>query len=260
MIGNIFVIIPCYNEAQNIGLLMDEWNSQTDQLVKQGYSLNIVGIDDCSTDDTGQIIHNYANSSDSVSLISHKENEGLCGGLNSAIAYFVSHGSENDYMVVMDGDNTQSPSYVHEMLSLIKRGKDCVIASRYCESSSVHGLAPYREFLSDMAKHYYSFVLNVPNVKDYTCGYRIYSFAAIKKLVERFGAKPIKEQSFACMMEMLYKLYLVGASFGEVGFELRYDKKKGESKMRVLKTMHKSLTTALTLKIAGKKESNAYDD
>ena len=50
------------------------------------------------------------------------------------------------------------------------------------------------------------------------------------------------------MMELLYRLYLVGAQFGEVGFQLRYDFKQGESKMHVFTTMRKSLTTACSLR------------
>ena len=110
--------------------------------------------------------------------------------------------------------------------------------------------------MSDMAGVYYRFMLNVPNVKDYTCGYRIYTNEIINKLVRDFGEEPIKEKSFACMMELLYKLYLSGAEFSEVGFQLRYDNKKGESKMKVLKTMSNSLRVGWYLRRKGKKLIN----
>ena len=54
------------------------------------------------------------------------------------------------------------------------------------------------------------------------------------------------------MMELLYKIYTVGATFDETGFELRYDFKQGQSKMNVLKTMKKSLTTAVKLRAGNK--------
>ena len=96
-----------------------------------------------------------------------------------------------------------------------------------------------------MAKIYYSIVLRVPGVKDYTCGYRLYKLDCIKRLKEVFGDDPIQEKSFACMMEFLYKLHLSGTTFDEVGFELRYDKKQGDSKMRVSSTIKNSLFSAL---------------
>lgn len=244
----IYAMLPCYNEGENIGALIEEWISQAEELKNAGYELAVIGIDDCSKDNTKEVILSKTEKYSNVFLEPHTVNKGLCGGLNTSIRYFIKNGQAGDLLVLMDGDNTHNPSYIHKMVSLIKSGKDCVIASRYREGSEVVGVAKHREFMSDMAKIYYSAVLRVPGVKDYTCGYRVYTHELISRLVERFGDEPIIEKSFACMMELLYRCYLVGASFGEVGFELRYDNKQGESKMRVLKTMQKSLTTAIKLR------------
>lgn len=247
--SKLFAILPCYNEELNIGELIDKWYSQADELKDSGYELVIVGIDDCSTDNTKKIIEDKSKQYSNVFLLPHKVNKGLCGGLNSAIGYFLKNGGKDDLMALMDGDNTHDPKYIHAMLKKLKDGnKDCVIASRYCKDSAVIGVANHREFMSDMAKLYYSFVLKVPGVKDYTCGYRLYTYSIIEKLVEKYGEDPIVEKSFACMMELLYKIYTVGATFDETGFELRYDFKQGQSKMNVIKTMKKSLTTAVKLK------------
>jgi len=251
--NKLFAILPCYNEELNIGELIDKWYAQKDKLRDSGYDLVIVGIDDCSTDNTKKIIKEKSEQLDNVFLLPHEVNKGLCGGLNSAIGYFLKNGSKDDLMTLMDGDNTHDPKYVHAMIAKLKAGnKDCVIASRYCSDSAVVGVANHREFMSDMAKLYYSFVLKVPNVKDYTCGYRVYTYSIIEKLVEKYGEDPIVERSFACMMELLYKIYTVGATFDETGFELRYDFKQGQSKMNVLKTMKKSLTTAVKLRAGNK--------
>lgn len=245
----IMAFLPCYNEGENIGSLIDEWNHQRSALLNRGYELCVIGIDDCSKDDTRQVILSKSEQYDNVTLLPHEVNKGLCGGLNSAIASFLKRGEKGEFMVLMDGDNTHNPAYIHEMLNKIETGPDCVIASRYCADSAVVGVARHREFMSDMAKYYYSMMLHVPGVKDYTCGYRLYTYDIIEKLVEKFGTEPVQEKSFACMMELLYKLYIVGARFGEVGFELRYDNKKGASKMHVFKTMRKSLSTAVRLKL-----------
>lgn len=249
--NRIFAMLPCYNEELNIGELIDKWHAQESELYRNGYELTIIGIDDCSTDNTKNKIESKCNQYENVRLIAHAENKGLCGGLNTAITYFLDNGESGDLMVLMDGDNTHDPVYVHNMLKkLVSGNKDCIIASRYCENSAVKGVANHRLFMSDMAKLYYSFVLRVPNVKDYTCGYRMYTYSIIEKFANKYGNDPIKEKSFACMMEFLYKLYLVGAAFDEVGFELRYDYKQGESKMKVIKTMQKSLLTAVRLRFS----------
>ena len=131
---------------------------------------------------------------------------------------------------------------------------DCVIASRYCNKSETKGVSPIRLFMSWGAKQYYSAVLQVKNVKDYTCGYRAYTYDIIKKAYDEYGDDMVERRSFACMMEVLYKLNLIGAKFDEVPFELRYDHKEGESKMRIIKTMRESLSTAMSLRIHGKKK------
>lgn len=253
----IFAILPCYNEELNIGALIDEWIQQEAGLREKGYALNVVGIDDCSRDHTKDVIVTKSRQYENVTLLAHETNKGLCGGLNSAVSWFLENGEKGDLLVLMDGDNTHNPIYVHDMLSkLTADSKDCVIASRYCAASSVVGVAAHRELMSDMAKHYYSMVLRVPNVKDYTCGYRMYTYDIIERLVNEFGKDPVIEKSFACMMELLYKLYIVGARFDETGFELRYDNKKGESKMHVFTTMKNSLITAPKLRRIHKKRGS----
>lgn len=245
---NVKVFLPCYNEGENIFALIVAWMKEKKQLRNSGYKLHIFAIDDCSVDGTQTEIIKSTKEYADVFLIAHETNKGLNGGLNTAISHFFATGSQDDIMVVMDGDNTHNPSYIHEMLNKMNSGVDCVIASRYAGNASVIGVAKHREFLSDMAKIYYRMVLKIPNVTDYTCGYRIYNYRVIKNLVLRFGNEPVVEKSFACMMELLYKIYLVDGTFAEVGFQLRYDQKKGDSKMRIANTVVKSLTTAINLR------------
>ena len=243
---DLFVFLPCYNEELNITELIQAWNDQKDALSDLGYSLIIYAIDDCSIDSTKQKITDMTSAYENVNLIEHTENKGLCGGLNTAIAHFLEFGNDNSLMVLMDGDNTHNPKYIFDMISKVDKF-DCIIASRYCKNSNTVGVAAHRTLLSDLARFYYKFLLRVPNVEDYTCGYRVYSYCIIKKMVENFGVDPIKEKSFACMMELLYKCYLSGATFDEIGFELRYDYKKGESKIALMNTIRNSLITALKL-------------
>lgn len=249
----IYVFLPCYNEELNIIDLIESWNKHVTKLQEKGFNLQIFGINDCSKDKTKDKIKEMERKCSNVHLIDHEVNKGLVGGLNTAIETFIKLGKKDDFMVLMDGDNTHDPKYIFDQLEEIQKGYDCVIASRYCKSSDVIGVAAHRVFMSDMAGVYYKLMLNVPNVKDYTCGYRIYTYDIIINLVKNFGKDPIKEKSFACMMEFLYKLHLCGAKFSEVGFQLRYDFKKGESKMKVFKTMKNSLRVGWYLRRKGKK-------
>jgi dolichol-phosphate mannosyltransferase len=181
-------------------------------------------------------------------LLWHKENKNLGGGLQTAFCYFDRNGKPGDLCVIMDGDHTQKPFYIHSMLNAMTPEKDCVIASRYKKGSEVHGVPVHRLLFSDTASVFYTLLLHVPHVRDYTCGYRVYRYEIIHRARSQFGRKFIEMKTFSCMLEVLYKLYLLGAEFDEVPFSLRYDDKKGKSKMRIVKTVLDSLKTAFRLK------------
>ncbi|MBQ6772477.1 MAG: glycosyltransferase [Synergistaceae bacterium] len=254
--NKLFAMLPCFNEELNISALIDSWITQRDSLSSKGYELQVCPIDDCSTDNTkAVIIQKQEQYPETVCPIFHKVNKSLGGGVNSSIAYFLEHGTNEDLMCLMDGDNSHDPKYVHSMLEKLKDGVECVIASRYQQGSKIFGVPFHRRLMSDMARIYYTIILGVPNVRDYTCGYRLYKYNAVKRLSEKFGEPIIQEKSFACMMEFLYKLYLSGTKFAETGFELRYDKKLGDSKMNVTSTARKSLSAALRLRKIRSKES-----
>lgn len=248
----IFVCLPCYNEEDNIGLLVDEWQDVRENIQDLGYNMSIVLIDDKSTDGTLEVMKTSNDKYDNITILQHETNQNLGGGVKTAFEYFLKNGESGDVCVLMDGDNTHAPSYSVPMLKRMKDGYDCVIASRYCGDSNVIGVPKIRLFLSDGARLFYTLILGVKGVKDYTCGYRAYTYDIIEKATAKYGERLIEMKTFACMMEVLYKLYLCNGKFTEVGFELRYDNKKGESKMKIIKTIKDSIGTALKLRFSGK--------
>lgn len=244
----VFVCLPCYNEQDNIGILVDEWEQHKQSIAALDYELHMVLINDKSTDQTLEVMKASKDKYDNITILEHEVNKNLGGGVKTAFDYFLNNGEKDDLCFLMDGDNTHDPKYSIEMIQSVEQEKDCVIASRYCKNSKVVGVPGIRLFLSDGARWFYSLVLRVKNVKDYTCGYRVYTYSIIEKANQTYGESFVEMKTFACMMEVLYKLSLIGARFGEVGFELRYDYKQGESKMRVLKTVKDSITTAFRLR------------
>ncbi len=246
----IYALLPAYNESENIESLIDSWYKQRDNLKNNfNYDLIIMPVDDKSTDSTKEIIMKMEKKYSNVKPIYHLKNQNLGGVLRTGFKKFLDIGKDGDLICVMDGDNTHDPKYINDMLkNLFDNKLDCVIASRYCDNSEIVGVPKHRNFLSSGAKFYYKLMLKIPNVQDYTCGYRVYSYNIIAKAFKDYGDKFIEESGFSCMMEIIYKLHLSGAKIGETGFVLRYDNKLGESKMKVLKTVKNSLITALKLR------------
>lgn len=245
----LFIILPCYNEEENIDNLILECLDTEGKLHENGYDLIIMPIDDGSTDTTKEKLFNWQKKSNKILPLIHENNMGLGAGVMTGLTAFYNKSSDRDLAVIMDADNTHKPQYIISMIQkLNEEGLDCIIASRYLKSSKTIGVPLLRLFLSYGALFYYSIVLKVRNVKDYTCGYRLYSHAIIQKAFEKYGENFVTERSFACMMEVLYKLSRISAKFGEVPFELRYDDKRGASKMRILKTTFNSIIVALKLR------------
>ncbi|MDR0285376.1 MAG: glycosyltransferase family 2 protein [Propionibacteriaceae bacterium] len=248
--SRLFVILPCYNEEANITPLILAWLDQREALSRLGYELVVTPVDDGSKDGTKAVIEELQRTHPDIALLAHQTNQGLGAGLKTGLLHFHQTGTTGDCAVVMDADNTHDPKYAASMLTMLSRDhRDCVIASRYCQDSAVVGVPAFRNFLSLGARAYYRLVLGVKGVKDYTCGYRVYTHDIIDRAVKKYGDRMVEEQGFSCMMELLYKLSRVGAVFGEVPFELRYDFKQGSSKMKILSTIKDSLVTAPRLRL-----------
>ena len=237
----LYAVLPCYNEDKNIIDLIEAWSLQESKLLKRNIVLKLLIVNDGSSDDTLSVATKLAEDNSNITVVSHEVNKGLGEALNTGINYVIR--KENaKYMCIMDGDMTQHPLYIHAMLDKIEVDElDCVIASRYRPSSKVEGLSFFRKILSFGARILYTAKLRILNVRDYTCGYRLYKVSALKALSKRYGISILKERSFACMLELLIKLNKENMKMGEVPFVLKYQFKKGHSKMDIVKTIKRSL-------------------
>ena len=252
----IYVGLPCYNEEKDINTLITRLLKVKDKVKKEfNYEVNLFCVNDGSTDNTEKII--TKRKKDGIDLINHDKNKGLGGAMKTIINYFNKSGKKDDLLIVMDADNSHNPEYI---IDLIKKQMDShtdiVIASRYQKNATITGLKKYRIMISNMAKLWYTMMLRIPNTKDYTCGYRLYTHSIIDKGIKKYKDNIITQSSFACMMELLYKLYLSGASVSEIPFTLEYGKKVGQSKMKILKTTKDSLLTTIKIRKDNKKGSN----
>ena len=255
----IAAMLPCYNEEPNVRPLVDKWLALVQPFREKGYDLQVFCIDDKSVDHTAEVIREVAEQNpERVMLLQHPQNLGLGGALCTAFNTFLARCAPGDVCVLMDGDNTHDPVYSLSMLPAIESDSDCVIASRYCDRSLTKGVSGFRQLLSGGARVFYTLLLGVPGVKDYSCGYRMYRYDLIAKARTVYGDRLVSRRSFACMMEALYKLSLLGARFSEVPFALRYDHKQGESKMRILKTVSESIGTAFALRFRRKNGPAAH--
>jgi len=249
-VNELIVLLPAYNEEENLEILVESWQKYWEELFSTyQLHLHIIVVNDGSQDATKQVGEQLEERYDNLTLVSHKVNQGLGKALKTGIQYILKNHSDAQFTCIMDCDNTQQPNYVLDMIEKQRESQaDIIIASRYAKGASVKGLKVQRVFISLAARAVFTISLTVGHVRDYTCGYRLYCNELLEQAQLRFGEKLIEENGFTCMVELLYKLYTCGGRFAEVPFELRYDWKRGESKMKIMKTAINSFRLIRRLK------------
>ncbi len=237
--NGVYYILPMYNEALNLPGLFKSITEISKHKEHPDYTIIIVN--DGSTDNTKEILETYRNSLP-IEIVEHETNQGLGSTIRDGLAHFVNIASANSIAVSMDADQSHEPKYVIPMLKKIKKGYDIAIASRYEGQAKIYGLSKLRILLSQGAGLFFSLFIPIPGVRDYTCGFRAYRMDALKKGFATYNQNLVSQRGFECMAELLIKLsFIPGIRFTEVSFDLRYDQKKGESKMRITRTVYKTI-------------------
>ncbi len=135
------VIVPCYNEEENVEPFYAELLKNTGYLVEKDMELEIVYVDDGSSDKTVSEVKRLRETDERVHLVSFSRNFG------KEAAMFA--GLENcggDYVVMMDADLQDPPSLLPEMFSYIEQGYDSVATRRVTRK----GEPPIRSFFARM--------------------------------------------------------------------------------------------------------------
>ncbi len=164
----ILVIIPCYNEQDNI-------NKVVRNLKAANSEVDYVIVNDCSTDDSAKICD-----SNGLNYVSFPFNLGIGGSVQCGYQYAVEHGY--DIAVQMDGDGQHNPEYLENILEPIKSGKaDMCIGSRFITKEGFQSSKLRRLGIGIIS--FVIFILTGKRVKDVTSGFR----ACSKKLVEFYS-------------------------------------------------------------------------
>jgi dolichol-phosphate mannosyltransferase len=225
----ITVMLPAYDEEKDLPRLLDRIAEALGALD----DWRVLVVDDGSTDATARIALDAA-ARMPVTLIRHPRNLGLGAAIRTGLRAAC---DRDGVVVTLDADNSQDPLLIPRMVATIDAGYDVVVASRFLPGSAEVGVPPHRRLLSHVSSGAIRVLVRYPGVRDYTCGFRAYRAATLRRLVNAYGDGFLRENGFACMLELLLNLRRIDARVAEVPLVLRYDLKAGPSKMRVLRTM-----------------------
>lgn len=246
--SKIIVVLPAYNEEENLGDLL---RSIVEVMAAEGRGYEVVVVDDGSRDGTLRLAEDCR---DRVPLhiVQHPTNLGLGPTLRDGLQAAAGRAGPADVVVAMDADNTHPAELILPMARLIDQGHDLVIASRYRPGARVEGVSRFRRFLSWGANGLFRISFPIPGVKDYTCGYRAYRGGLLREALNRYGDDLVSETGFQCTAELLVKLARLKPVCTEIPITLRYDRKRGQSKMRVGRTVVQTVEMVLRQRLRGK--------
>lgn len=234
----IVVALPAYNEAEALPRLLERMR---DSAVDLSEPLQVVVVDDGSSDDTAGASERENSAAMRVEVVRHERNRGLHGALDTGFRAAVSRTGAGDWILTMDADDTHPPNLIAAMLEQGRAGADVVIASRFQPGAQWFGLSWDRLLFSKSVSWLFRICWPMRNVRDYTCGYRLYRADLLRRAYDTFGDDFVSEPSFACMPDVLWKVSRLKPVFAEVPLSLHYDRKPGASKMDVGRTIRRTL-------------------
>jgi dolichol-phosphate mannosyltransferase len=216
----VAVVVPCYNEQGSLSRLRTALLELRKSLA-DGYALQLVLVDDGSTDDTWQELGELFGAGPNVRLLRHPRNRGVAAAIMTGL-----RAAEAEIVCSIDSDCTYDPAQLREMIPLVEQGADLVTASPYHPQGAVRGVPPWRVRLSKFASWLYRRVLR-RKLFTYTSCFRVYRRSAVADVV-------LANDGFVGVAELLWQMDRRRARIVEAPAEL-CARTSGQSKMRIVR-------------------------
>ncbi len=227
----IAVVIPTYNEADNLPTMVGELLALT--LPR----LEILIVDDNSPDGTGDIADDLAKRHPDRMRVIHRPGKlGLGTAYLGGFANAMEHGA--DRIVQMDADFSHSPAYIPQFVEATN-AYDVVVGSRYVAGGGTdERWSWWRYFLSWWANSVYARVILGIRVKDATAGFKCWR----RSTLEGIGLERVRSNGYVFQVEMAYLTEKLGYRFLEIPIYFE-DRRIGRSKMTVPVKIEAALRT-----------------
>ncbi|MDG9701592.1 polyprenol monophosphomannose synthase [Streptomyces sp. DH37] len=214
-LGRILVIIPTYNEVDNIRPVVTRVRTAVPEA-------HVLIADDNSPDGTGKVADEMAAEDERVRVLHREGKEGLGAAYLAGFRWGIDNGY--DVLVEMDADGSHQPEELPRLLTALK-GADLVLGSRWVPGGRVVNWPRSREFISRGGSMYSRTLLGMP-LKDITGGYRAFR----KETLLGLGMDDVASQGYCFQVDLAHRAVQAGYQVVEVPITF-VERERGDSKM-----------------------------
>ncbi len=212
----ILVIIPTYNERENIGEMIEK-------ILSLNINADVLVVDDNSPDKTWEIVKEISEGNKHVNLLLREKKEGLGFAYRDGFKWAIDH--KYDIIVHLDADFSHNPDEIPNFISKIKESYDVVVGSRYLNGVTVVNW-PLKRLLLSYFANLYARIFTGVKVKDLTSGFKAFK----REVLENIPWKEVSAGGYGFQIETVYYPYHMGYKVTELPI-IFVERRKGKSKM-----------------------------
>ncbi|MDQ6887398.1 MAG: glycosyltransferase family 2 protein [Gemmatimonadota bacterium] len=226
----LHICIPAYDEAPTIGLLL--WRIRK-VFAEHPREYEVTVLDDGSSDSTWATLQPYTEVMP-LTLIRNEPRRGYAAALESLArsAARRTRYPRRDAMIVMQGDFTDQPDHIPELVKRFEGGADIVVAEQSALPTGAP--LPVRQ-LRRVAPWVIRQFVRVGGVSDPLGSFRLYRITVLRELLKATGDAPfLRSDGWAANVELLSKLAPFARRIETVTLDPRYDLRPRDSRVRPL--------------------------
>jgi dolichol-phosphate mannosyltransferase len=221
MSGEPWLILPTYNEAENVEAIVKAAGEVLAGAAPEGF--RVLVVDDGSPDGTGRLADELAAENEWVEVLHRTEKNGIGPAYLAGFSHALERGA--GYVMEMDSDFSHDPADLARLLAAVQGGADLALGSRYVPGGGVSDWGMLRRFISQGGSTYARLMLGL-RVKDLTGGFKCFR----REVLEAIRFEGVRSQGYAFQVELTYRAVQRGFKVVEVPIVFR-DRQQGQSKM-----------------------------
>ena len=235
---NLYVVVPVFNEEPNIPDLCKAFRDLAGELGGR-MAVQFVLVDDGSRDQTVAVARREATAGSlTLTVLAHEVNRGPGAAFATGFAWLGERIRDDDWIITMEGDNTSRHELIKQMLSrATTEDFDAVFASPYMYGGGLTQTSFIRKLLSSGANLIVKDLLDIQGILTVSSFFRLYRGRTLLRMQRVFGPGIVVRTGFESMVEMVMKMTMLRITISEVAMLLDSSRRKGKSKMKLLRTI-----------------------